>query len=277
MDSLRSQLQMTRFRRLASKHTAPRTETVVESTTEIVDELPTNLRTFPSPTCLICKDAGYLRADVPFGHPDFGKALPCSCKVAAVKVKHQQELVQQSGILGLGSYKNATFETFNRLALGTRDAFVAARDFAKDPYGWLVLTGGTGCGKTHLAVSIAKIRIEVGDTVLMQTVPDLLDELRTAFNPKNEESFNERFQEMRSVDVLFLDDYGAENTTIWAAEKLFQILNYRYNADLPTVITSNGLDGIDFRIRSRLSDKQKVVTVDMADAQDYRPNKERGK
>jgi DNA replication protein DnaC len=55
--------------------------------------------------------------------------------------------------------------------------------------------------------------------------------------------------------VLILDDLGAQSSTPWAQEKLFQILNYRYNAKLATVITSNlTLDDHEARLRSRMLD-----------------------
>jgi len=50
----------------------------------------------------------------------------------------------------------------------------------------LVLLGPYGCRKTHLAASVARHRVEVGDTVLVQTVPDLLDHLRSAFSPQED-------------------------------------------------------------------------------------------
>lgn len=262
MDSLKSQLSNARFQRLAAKYVKR-----IANGEPVEAPKPTK-----EPDCTICNDKGYIRADVPFGHPDFGKALPCSCKVAAVKVKHQQELVQQSGIMGLNRYKDTNFSSFNRFAPNVRTAFKKAKAFADEPTGWIVITGPYGCGKTHLAVAIAKQRVEAGETVVVQTVPDLLDQLRAAFSPKVEESFNEKFEEMRSVDLLVLDDYGSENSTSWAMEKLFQILNYRYNKNLSTVITSNNihLDGIDPRVYSRIMDKNLVCLVKMEQARDYR-------
>lgn len=260
---------------LRRTHQTQTRETVETSIIESVVGSSNNYTSEKDLPCLHCHGAGYLRVDVPFGHPQFGKPVQCVCKKASLKADKQQRIIEESGILGLKSYRDATFETFNRLVLGVGEAYLRARSFAKAPVGWLVITGNPGCGKTHLAVAIAKKRIEAEETVLLQTVPDLLDQLREAFSPKTEETFNHKFQEMRSVDLLILDDYGAENTTAWAAEKLFQILNYRYNADLPTVITSNGLQNIDERIRSRLSDGQMVAAVDMEDAGDYRPLKSR--
>ena len=108
--------------------------------------------------------------------------------------------------------------------------------------------------------------------MLFAVVPDLLDHLRAAFAPTVEETFDEEFARMREVDVLILDDLGSEQSTGWATEKLFQLLNYRYNARLATVFTTNkiNLEGIDPRLRSRLSDRRLVRTVNLVDAQDFR-------
>jgi DNA replication protein DnaC len=227
----------------------------------------------PSYSCPKCHDAGYLRANVPYGHEAFGKAIKCECTVAREKVEKQQALQNMSGVVGYKRYENADFEHFNKRAPGVRPAFSAAFEFASDPDGWLVLVGITGCGKTHLAVAIAKECLRQGKAVLVQTVPDLLDELRTTFDPKAEiQSYTSLFEDMKTAELLVLDDYGAENTTPWAVEKLFQILNYRYNMALPTVITTNNdLSNIDPRIRSRLSDQGLCNVVTMHEAKDYRP------
>jgi DNA replication protein DnaC len=69
-------------------------------------------------------------------------------------------------------------------------------------------------------------------------------------------SYDQRFETVRTAPLLILDDLGTENATSWASEKLYQILNYRYNAQLPTVITTNHrLEEISPRLRSRMSDQ----------------------
>lgn len=222
--------------------------------------------------CTKCRGAGYTRMNVPYGHPQFGKAQMCECKKAQKRAEQQRALLDLSGIVGLKRFATASFETFHEHVAGVREGKRLAISYASDPSGWLVLLGPYGCGKTHLAVSIAKRRIDAGDTVLIQTVPDLLDHLRSAFSPQSGQSYDERFEQMRNVDLLVLDDYGTHNGTPWATEKLFQLLNYRYNSGLTTVITSNDmtLEGIDPRICSRLHDRELVTIVRMEDARDYR-------
>jgi DNA replication protein DnaC len=137
-------------------------------------------------------------------------------------------------------------------------AVKAAHEFAGKPRGWIILTGTYGCGKTHLAAAIANYRAELGDPPLFVMTPDLLDHLRSAFSPSSGTTYDRRFDEIRTAPLLILDDLGAQSTTPWAKEKLHQLFNYRYNAELPTVITvaAEMMKDIDERLRTRLLDER---------------------
>lgn len=224
------------------------------------------------PACPVCKGAGYVRADVPVGHPQFGRALACQCQQAKKNDERRKLLREQSQIDRLEAFRESSFSTFRLWLPSVQEAYKAALQFAQDPQGWLVLAGSNGCGKTHLAVSIAKRCLDEGLITLFAVVPDLLDYLRSTFSPRAEECYDEAFLKMREADLLILDDLGAEANTPWAQEKLFQLLNYRYNARLATVLTTNNVDfaGIENRIRSRLMDRHLVRVVTMDDAQDFR-------
>jgi DNA replication protein DnaC len=151
-----------------------------------------------------------------------------------------------------------------------RMAYERCVEFALDPSGWILLRGGYGCGKTHLAVAIANGQIAQNRPVIFTTVPDLLDFLRSSFAPNSLVGFDERFEQIRSAPLLILDDFGTESGTPWAREKLFQILNHRYNGRLPTVITTNyELEEIELRMRSRLVDPGLVHIVTIL-APDFR-------
>lgn len=143
--------------------------------------------------------------------------------------------------------RTMTFESFD--ARGARDAtqrqrdtlqsaLTAARAFAEGPQGWLYLSGPTGVGKTHLAVAVANVQVQQGRTVLFRFVPDLLDQLRRAYQPDSPSGFDREFQVIRNCEVLVLDDLGAQASTAWAEEKLYQLIVHRHSAGLPTVITS---------------------------------------
>jgi DNA replication protein DnaC len=224
--------------------------------------------------CPLCKGAGYLRADVPFGDPRFGKPIPCDCKQAEKRERRRQQLLELSDI---SAFRSRSFINFNTRIPGihpsVQEAFQAAYNFAQNPNGWLVLVGPNGCGKTHLAAAIANHCLNEGEVVLFSVVPELLDHLRAAFAPSSVEVYDQLFAKMREAGLLILDDLGAHYSTPWATEKLFQLLNYRYNWRMPTVITSNmsGLQSIDIRLRSRMTDSSLVVTVNLERARDCRP------
>src|SRR5215469_8036415 len=218
--------------------------------------------------CSECGGAGYVRIDLPMSDPSFGKPVPCRCREREWEERRRLDLRRFSS---LDPFYDKTFDTFNPKVPGVREAFEAARRFAEDPKGWLVLRGGYGCGKTHLAAAIANAHLAAGAHVFFSIVPDLLDHLRAAFAPGSEIRYDDMFERVREAGLLVLDDLGAENGTAWATEKLFQIINYRYNFRMPTVITTNNrlLSHLDERLASRLSDIGLVHTI-VLEAQDYR-------
>ncbi len=223
-----------------------------------------------NPVCSICKGAGFLRSDVSFGHPQFGKAVACQCKEQERKRKRRQQLNE---ISNMRAFSEKRFDNFTISMASLQEPYRVAQDFAHTPDGWLFLVGPNGCGKTHLAAAIANTCLEAGAVVLFATVPDLLDHLRAAFAPDAREVYDQLFARMREAELLVLDDLGAQQSSPWANEKLFQLLNYRYNLGIPTVINANpkGLQTTDERIRSRLSDTGLVVTLNLDRVRDHRP------
>jgi DNA replication protein DnaC len=224
--------------------------------------------------CPICGGTGFVRLKVPVGHPLFGKAVPCRCKREEIRERRLQRLRQASNLRFLS---HMTFDAFRTqdsgspmISVALEEALNTARDFAEDPEGWLVFTGSYGSGKTHLAAAIANRRLERGLPVLFVVTPDLLDYLRASYAPNSPVSYDERFEQVRTIELLVLDDLGTQNATPWAAEKLYQLLNYRYNAGLPTVITTNqSIEGMDPRLSSRLRHEGLVKMVPMYQP-DYR-------
>lgn len=211
-------------------------------------------------TCPICGGLGYLRADVPLGHPDFGRLVPCSHRAQELAHKRLEDLRKASNLQFLA---HMDFSSFNPEGYGLpprqqeilRRAHELARKFAETPLGWLVLSGPSGVGKTHLAAAIANQRLEQGHPVLFVSVPDLLDHLRGSFAPESEVAYDERFEAVRTAPLLVLDDLGTQTVTPWAQEKLHQIFNYRYLAQMPTVVvTPNTLEELDPRLRSWMGD-----------------------
>ena len=109
----------------------------------------------------------------------------------------------------LEAYKDKTFEKFQtdltdtsytqNVVSSLNNAKHSAQLFADNPKGWIVYEGRYGCGKTHLAVAIANWRLEkYGERVLFITVPDLLDLLRSTFDPSVQSSFDTYFDRIRN-------------------------------------------------------------------------------
>ena len=201
-----------------------------------------------------------MRRDVALDHPDFGRAFPCRC---VLDEREDQRLTRLQRYSNLGPLTRLTFDNLMTRGRTTdphnqerfAQAAAAAREFAREPGGWLVFCGPSGCGKTHLAAAIANGAIEMGQPTLFVVAPDLLDHLRAAYSPNSDLRYDELFEQVRNTPLVVLDDLGAHSATPWAQEKLFQLVNHRYNHRLPTVFTtSRPVEELDERLRSRLTD-----------------------
>ena len=190
--------------------------------------------------------------------------MPCRCTQPKRDQESQAQRQRQSG-LDAKLLKKMTFESFDRKRVNLppeqrenlEEAYRLALEFAKSPEGWLVFQGVNGCGKTHLAAAIANHRLKEGKPARLVVVPDLLDHLRSTFSPESPVTYDQLFEEVKNAPLLILDDLGKQSTTPWAQEKLYQIINHRYNHRLPTVVTTNcKTDELDSPISSRLVDPQ---------------------
>jgi DNA replication protein DnaC len=168
-----------------------------------------------------------------------------ACRVVVLE-ESVDPVLERIDSMGLQLLRNMTFKTFdyNRADQtpaqrnGLETACKAAMRFAESPQGWLVFHGVSGTGKTHLAAAIANYRREAGKPCVFVYVLDLLGHLRSAFNPESKVSHDELFEAVKKAPLLILDGLDGQKTTDWALEKLRQLLNYRFNDRLPTVITT---------------------------------------
>ncbi len=99
--------------------------------------------------------------------------------------------------------------------------------------------GDVGTGKTTLAMLISKAAIEADFTVAIYSLPRLLATLRETFRDDSRYSLNEFVDQLSSVDLLHIDDVGAEQTSDWVLEQLYTIVNTRYEDRRALVLTTN--------------------------------------
>lgn len=191
--------------------------------------------------CPLCEDRGII-FDGEFAHP-------CSC----MQQKRMENLFRHArmarGLLTccFDTFKQEYYQSQSNpqnheYIEGALKALNASKEFVdrclKDYHGLgLILTGPVGAGKTFLAASIANALMEQERQVLFLVVPDLLDQLRATY--KTEENELDLLDTAREIPILILDDLGAHNYTDWTRNRLYSIINYRLNEQLPTVITSN--------------------------------------
>ncbi|MBT2215866.1 ATP-binding protein [Virgibacillus dakarensis] len=169
------------------------------------------------------------------------------------------------------SLKNATLENYEP----TSEALTAAKqtiaNYIQEFDGTknLLLVGNYGTGKSHLSVSVTKKLMEQGKECLFLSLPKLLTKIKETYNNKGVTE-DELLEVIQRVDLLVLDDLGAEHNTGWSTTKLFEILDNR--AGKATIYTTN-LDSKELRERlnernfSRLMENTEVIKMN---GRDYR-------
>ena len=166
-------------------------------------------------------------------------------------------------------------------------AKIAAEKFVDEypmspPFG-LLFVGPQGVGKTHLAVGIIKKLIrEKSIPCLFRTFPELLKEIENSYNPISQASELSLLEPILETEVLVLDELGAQNPSSWVRDTVGYVLNYRYNENKVTILTTNYLDKeerrdvkvgitdtlserIGDRMRSRLFEMCKTIRMDGKD------------
>lgn len=173
-------------------------------------------------------------------------------------------------LTNLNRYAAMTFETFSdRRGEGLpdddqrrfEDTINLARAYAESPSGWLAFVGRPGTGKTHLAAAIAHRLRQRDLSVVFVSCSELADYLRTAFSSPTSLSYESRLNQVRMADFATLDNLIIDkNTTAWARERLYDVITYRFDYNLPTVITSyQDGDDMDGRLASRLANRARCT------------------
>lgn len=179
---------------------------------------------------------------------------------AADDERQRKRIQKVIGASGMGDrFLRRTFDTFqetpeNRAALKTARRFVDSFDrLLPDPAAGepgkngLFITGPVGTGKTHLAAAIANELLAQGKPVICMTMIDLLERIKSTYNTRQtaamvcggEADEGAVLRVYKTVPLLVIDDIGKEPPTDWAVSTIYNIINARYEAYLPTIVTTN--------------------------------------
>jgi DNA replication protein DnaC len=224
----------------------------------------------PEGACPDCGGSGYILTEE--------GARPCHC----LRRRRSERYLEHANIpprfagKSIESFKadrNRALSAIREIAKAYVSGFTPRTlDAAETSFNGLLFIGGVGSGKTHMAVAILRAVIERGFTGRYCNVVDLLDDLRASYQPNAPQSGQEIIDAIVDVDLLVLDDLGAEAPTGWVHDRLYQIVNRRYEESHPTIITTNlSLDELGEQVGQRITSRlcEMCQRVDFPD-QDWR-------
>jgi DNA replication protein DnaC len=182
----------------------------------------------------ICDGSGFVDDDAT------RSVVPCRCRPQRVS---QQRARSLSGVIPR-KYKGVSFDRppvteISGPAKAAVQRYVRRIDEQLDNGRGVWLTGSVGTGKTTLAMLVSKAALDAGRSVAIYSLPRLLAEIRMTFDADNERSYLALIDRLASVDLLHIDDVGAEKTSPWVLEQLYAIVNARYEAERAVIITTN--------------------------------------
>lgn len=189
----------------------------------------------PTDLCRKCHGSGG-------GRTAFGSVEYCDCpRGAEVKAIHRENRIEdriaQSNIpvrlIGLG-IDDFPVTPASQKALAAVQAWLDG-----EGNDGLFIHGEYGVGKTGIVAAVLKTLMEHDRDGYFIPVPDLLDSIRATYGEHATEDDHKLLRRVKDVELLVLDDIGAERPSDWVVEKLFTIINRRHSEMLPTFFTSN--------------------------------------
>jgi DNA replication protein DnaC len=167
-------------------------------------------------------------------------AQPCRCRAQRVERRRARSL---SAVIPR-KYRGVSFDRppVTELPPPVVQAvkrFVRDIDANLDAGRGLWFEGDVGTGKTTLAMLISRAALDAGRSVAIYSLPRLLAEIRATFQDDSDASYVDFIDRLAAVDLLHLDDVGAERSNEWVLEQLYTIVNARYEDERSMVITTN--------------------------------------
>ena len=200
---------------------------------------------------IYCKNCNTARSDVlTFDGETMYFRIPCECMEKKIKLQQRVKEIKENSLLS-ERYKNVSFDTtmnsgiekFDYMLKRCKDYCEHAEEALKNGWG-IYLYGSKGTGKTHLAACIANSLMEQGYELLFTNFFEITKEIKATYNKSSSDSEIDLINRVTSIDFLVIDDIGTESMKkngedTWIQEKIYDVLNKRYNAQKPTIFTSN--------------------------------------
>jgi DNA replication protein DnaC len=197
------------------------------------------METMAADVCPICDGTGWRIVE----RAGLSGAVACSCTAAARPARRRQA----AGIPA--NYERATLENFQipqdnpvaKQGLGTVLMQVRSylREFPASDRPGLLFAGDTGTGKTHLAVAVLKTLIDRGHEGLFFDYQDLLNRIRSGYDPSSGSSDREAYRAALDTEILLLDDLGSHRVTDWVEDTVTSIVTHRCNHRKVLIATTN--------------------------------------
>lgn len=178
-------------------------------------------------------------------------ARPCECRAQRLRKGRSRGVASAIP----ARYRGVSFERppVSDMArdMTSRHVVQAARDFCENldrnlgEGSGLWLMGDTGTGKTTLGMLVASQALAAGKSVAVYFTPKLLNRIRQTYQEaESENAYTAFFDQVTSVDLLYIDDLGSERHTDWVVEQLYAVINERYENRRSVLVTSNAPDDV---------------------------------